>query len=198
MPPWSAVRIELLFALLVLGCDTEPEPPNDGGAGFGGANVASGGTLPTGGSSTGGRAGTGGRAATGGTGGANTGGHDTGGTATGGSGGATTRCSDASGCTLISDCCNCVIVPRGTPPPVTCTGECFVDMCTSYGIKLTQADVGCWGGFCVPLADPGNCNAAEVTCNGLAPTCPAGYDYPSVIDGCWGPCVVNGSCVSSG
>jgi hypothetical protein len=191
MQTWSVAKIQLLFALLVPGCDAEPEPPTDGGGGFGGADVASGGTTPTGGSSTGGKA------ATGGTGGANTGGRNTGGMATGGSGG-TTKCSTAADCLLLTDCCNCVIVPRGTPPPVTCTGECFVDMCTSYGIKLTQADVGCWAGFCVPLADPGNCNAAEVTCNGLPPTCPAGYDYPSVINGCWGPCVVNGSCVSSG
>ena len=121
-----------------------------------------------------------------------------GGPAAAGTGGGTPKCSTAADCLLLTDCCNCVVVPSGTPPPVTCAGECFVDMCTNIGITVTQADVGCWQGFCVPLADPGNCDAAEVTCNGVAPTCPAGYDYPSVINGCWGPCVVNGSCLSTG
>jgi hypothetical protein len=35
-----------------------------------------------------------------------------------------------------------------------------------------------------------------VTCNAPAPSCPNGY-WPSVIDGCWGPCVIEQSCLSS-
>ncbi len=121
-----------------------------------------------------------------------------GGAAVGGAGGATTRCSTAAECVLIDDCCNCVVARAGTPPPVACPVECDVDMCTNAGMDLSQINVGCWQGFCVPLADPGNCNATEVTCTWPTPRCPTGYDYPSVINGCWGPCVVNGSCVSGG
>ena len=159
-----------------------------GGMGFGGTGGASkidgtgGTTRPLG---TGGVAGTGGAIATGGT------------TSLGGTGGTTGRCSTSPGCTLINDCCNCVIVPTGTPAPVSCTSECKVNMCSLNSEQVAQGDVGCWYGFCAVLSDPGNCNAGEVQCHGIKPTCPAGY-LPAIVDKCWGPCVLQYSCVSTG
>ncbi|MBN2196696.1 MAG: hypothetical protein JW751_28060 [Polyangiaceae bacterium] len=35
----------------------------------------------------------------------------------------------------------------------------------------------------------GNCNVDDALCNTPAPVCPEGY-LPSVIDHCWGPCVL--------
>ncbi len=167
-------------AMLVLfftwvGCESEPPPPTGDGGEVGGS-LGQGGTTGTGG------------------GGRSPGGNSFGGA---GAGGITTKCSTAADCVLIDDCCNCVAARRGTPPPVACPVACDVDMCTNAGVDLSQVNVGCWQGFCVPLAEPGNCNAAEVACPWPAPRCPTGYDYPSVINGCWGPCVANGSCVST-
>ena len=127
------------------------------------------------------------------------GGRATGGiTSSGGSGGSTERCSTTSGCTLIDDCCNCALVPTGTPAPVSCPGvACDLDMCAQRSVPHTQADFGCSNGFCAVLSAPGDCNASEVTCSLVKPSCPAGY-LPAVVNHCWGPCIAEHGCVSTG
>jgi hypothetical protein len=155
-----------------------------GGAG-GEAGLVSGGT---GGATTGGAGGTGG-VATGGAGGS--GGVESGGT--GGAAGTGGACHDASDCTLVTDCCFCVAAPVGTPLPAGCPVFCESPACTAMG--FTNDDVDCLYGMCVVPAAEGSCYAESVTCDTPAPDCPDKY-WPSVIDGCWGPCVIEQSCVS--
>ncbi len=155
-----------------------------GGDGTGGDET--GGDLGTGGDGTGGD-GTGGDLGTGGDG--------TGGNGTGGTGGQWPECESASDCTLISTCCTCLVAPVGTPAPEGCDILCDTDLCTANGFG--RDDVACQHGFCGVVGADGTCNSEDVTCAASPPPCPTEY-LPSVVDGCWGPCVLQYSCLSAG
>ncbi len=117
---------------------------------------------------------------------------------TGGSGGSGPQwpeCESASDCALISTCCTCLVAPVGTPEPEGCSILCDTDLCTANGFG--RDDVACQHGFCGVVGADGTCNSEDVTCAASPPPCPAEY-LPSVVDGCWGPCVVQYSCVSAG
>jgi hypothetical protein len=142
-------------------------------AGVGG----SGGSAGTG--SSGGSTATGGRTATGGT--------ATGGTSTGGVGGASgghPECVTADDCQLISDCCSCLPVSKGTPTPFCMIAGCLQSACAARG--LTASDVACIAGRCTWSR---TCNPAGVTCLMASPMCPVGQ-APLVVGNCYsGGCV---------
>jgi len=114
---------------------------------------------------------------------------------TGGTGGQWPGCESASDCALISTCCTCMVAPVGTPEPEGCTILCETDLCTAQG--FSQQDVACQYGACSVVGSDGRCNAEDVTCASSPPPCPAEY-LPSVVDGCWGPCVLQYTCLSTG
>ncbi len=198
----------LVAAALVAACGSSK---GNGGSSGNGGGAASGGNSGNGGSSASGGSGTGGSSASGGsgTGGSGTGGTGTGGSGTGGgtggsggfSGGAgtpgiggsggtmaTPACTQASDCTLHSDCCNCVALAPGDQAPACNTKNCTVDACAKLGI--TSKNVACTAGACNAGID---CDPSTVTCQTAQPNCPAGQ-VPSVRGLCWGPCVLATAC----
>ncbi|NMC69733.1 MAG: hypothetical protein GYA57_06645 [Myxococcales bacterium] len=99
------------------------------------------------------------------------------------------ECTEAAGCTLHTDCCNCLaLAPREEPPPCGLP-ECFVTTCAARGI--TAEDVACAAGRCAVYT----CETDAVACEMLPPRCGAG-EVPSVRGMCWGPCVPATECVS--
>ncbi len=130
---------------------------------------------------------------------------DTGGATLGGAGAATggavgtgaalTRCESAADCVLIADCCTCTVTLVGTPMTDDCVTVCDQDQCT--GLLISEEDVVCWAGQCAVAGAEGNCDVTDVLCERIGPTCPEGY-LPSVVDRCWGPCVLEQSCLSGG
>ena len=119
------------------------------------------------------------------TGGTTTGG--IGGTRTGGAGGSFRRITariitTENDCQLISDCCNCLSMPKGSAAPSCNSGECFASVCETRGIKAT--DVACLNGRCTFSR---SCNPAGVTCAVPIAACPAGQAN-----------LIVGSCYSGG
>jgi hypothetical protein len=182
---------------------------DDDSGGTAGANSGgTAGTTPTGGvgpatggSATSGAAGTAaGGVATGGTSGAPTGGiaGDAGSAGSGVSGtGATAgeagrpstviECETAADCSMASDCCGCRSEPiRG--PRLECPLDCLRDACRDMNID--RSEVECSYGRCVIGR---SCDRSRVTCPALPPNCPEGT-VPSVLDGCWGPCLPPTEC----
>jgi hypothetical protein len=138
---------------------------------------STGGTSATGGASSGGSSGSGG-------------GESAGGTSSGGgsgeSGGTSGTCED---CTLYSDCCSCLALgPAEDPPYCDPNIACLVDQCSA--LRITDADLRCLSGTCSLTV---NCDATQVMCDMVEPTCPAG-EVPSVEDNCYGPCVAEELC----
>ena len=167
----------------------------DGSGGDGTGGDAGSAETGTGGDPGSGGTGTGGDPSTGGTGMGGDPGSGGSGAATGGTGGQWPACESESDCALISTCCTCMVAPVGTPEPEGCTILCETDLCTVHG--FSQDDVACQHGFCSVEGSDGRCNAEDVTCASSPPPCPSGY-LPSVVDGCWGPCVLENSCLSTG
>ncbi len=195
-----------------LGCggsvdELEGSAGTGGVAGTGGAGGGSGGEAGgTGGGETGGSGGAAGSAASAGQSGSGAGAGQAGSAGSGaaagtagsagasgeaGSGGSAPapECTDASQCTLFSDCCSCVaLAPGETVEP--CPALCFVDKCTELGIDPSKAPE-CQAGQCVVGFD---CDASKVVCtSAVPPSCEAG-EVPSVTGGCWGPCVPAHEC----
>ena len=212
-------RSSSVFGLLVLAlaaCGTKKAGP-DGGAGSTGADAASiagssgatAGAGATGVAGTPGNGGAGGAPATGvaGQGAAGTGvaGQGAAGSAGGGASGASggagagadggatgagggAECETAQDCMLASDCCACRAEPKGRPVD-SCPANCKIDVCRANEIE--QHEVACVHGRCV-LAR--RCDTAQgVTCLADPPACPAGT-VRSVLDSCWGPCLLPTEC----
>jgi hypothetical protein len=174
------------------------------GAGGGGGASTRGGSSGASGAAGKGGAGSGGSAGkSGGAGGALGGaaGNEGGGPGQGGSGeasgsagaggtGATTsgaECRTADDCMLVSDCCSCRAEAKSSEIAI-CDAECFVDSCTSE--QITDTEVTCSFGRCV-LAR--SCDRSQVTCRAAPPPCDGGT-IPSVLAGCWGPCLAPTEC----
>jgi len=102
------------------------------------------------------------------------------------------QCNADTDCRLWSDCCGCLILEPGEQAD-PCLENCITDRCAELGVS--EQDVSCNVGHCGIVS---TCNVEEVTCEALAPDCGAD-ELPSVVNGCWGPCVHAMSfCVSSG
>ncbi len=186
----------IALGVLVAACGDasgDGSTPESGGAGggTGGLTGGSGGSAGADGGAAGADGGAAGAdggmaGADGGTAGADGGtGGFTGGT--GGTGGQWPACESDSDCVLISTCCTCMTAPLGTPEPAGCNILCDTDLCTAQGVS--RNDVACERGFCGVVGADGTCNSEDVTCAANPPSCPADY-LPSVVDGCWGPCVI--------
>ncbi len=178
---WLAPLAISLAAAAALGAGCGDEASSSGA---GASSSGSGGESPTGGSggeiSTGG---SGGEVSTGGSGGS------------GGDGGAggqavvAAECLDATGCTLVDDCCDCMGYPSSQTPP-NCPQECIVGKCTQ--LQLPQVGASCEVGRCVLDA---SCASAEVSCDAPPPVCPAG-ETGAVVGGCWGGCIPVTECAA--
>ena len=90
--------------------------------------------------------------------------------------------------------------------PATCardawrcpTGMVFVSQCACVGRPPGNCTCGPSGWVCdagAPDAgDAVDCDPSHVLCNRIPPTCTGGGEVPSVVDRCWGPCVVFTRC----
>ena len=128
-----------------------------------------GGSIDNGETASGGSAGNGGSAGVGGS---------AGGMGTGG--GRSPECRDPGQCRLYSDCCTCVALGPDDPAPEPCPVDCALDQCTELGVTRAV----CAGGECSAGFD---CTG-RVTCPAAPVVCGQGQ-VPSVVRGCWGPCV---------
>jgi hypothetical protein len=101
------------------------------------------------------------------------------------------QCSTDADCRLWSDCCGCFILEPGEQAD-PCPDVCDQDVCAVLGIS--EQDVACHSGHCGIVS---TCNVEEVTCDVPPPDC-AEDELPSVVNGCWGPCVhATSFCVSA-
>jgi hypothetical protein len=90
------------------------------------------------------------------------------------------ECSEPAQCRLFSDCCTCVALGPDDPDPPSCPADCAQDQCREMGVTAPR----CKAGECIAAFD---CSG-HATCAALPPSCEPGL-LPSVIRGCWGPCV---------
>lgn len=169
------------------GGDGGGAPAGTGGAGQGGGDGGSGqGGAGQGGSGQGGA----------GQGGAGQGGTGQGGSASGGGGGgapvAARECDVAEDCQLVDDCCTCDAIPADVEPE-ECSANCFQSECSAQG-RPEKAAIACVAGRCVAGFD---CNWALTTCDAAPPNCGEG-STASVVDGCYGACVLTTECNSVG
>lgn len=180
----------LFFTILFsLGCGGNAEGDGDGGAsgsGTGATGAMAGGGSASGGTAGSGAGGLGGSAGIGGTSGSS-GSSGVGGGSTGGATGVPPECTDASQCTLFSDCCSCMALAPNEPAPVPCPATCLQDECSALGVST--ASIACAAGRCVAGIP---CDA-QVVCASLPPTCDPGM-VASTSGGCWGPCVPATEC----
>jgi hypothetical protein len=98
-----------------------------------------------------------------------------------------TECATDDDCRLVSDCCRCVSAPKGVTLDV-CYASCTQTMCIAEGVS--GSDDACVSGRCVLNR---SCDRAQVTCDSAPPECEPGM-IPSVVDGCYGPCVASTEC----
>lgn len=99
-------------------------------------------------------------------------------------------CLSADECILHDDCCRCDAYYVEDDPPPECDEECDVTMCEYLGVTAATCNLDdeIWG--CSPSID---CRASSAACEQAPPQCPEG-ELPTVIDGCWGPCLPATSC----
>ncbi len=173
----------------------------DGSSGKGGSDAGSGGTTAgatgagagAGGAESGGASGSAGATGGGGRSGAGAPSGGAAGTAAAGMAGVAglgyPECQTADDCMLQSDCCGCSSVPRDGRE--FCALDCVRDPCPEMG--LSSADVQCSYGRCVF----GRSCDYSAGCPTLPPACPEGA-LPSVVDGCWGPCLPPTECGNVG
>ncbi len=99
------------------------------------------------------------------------------------------ECVSDDDCELLSDCCSCLVAPKGKASLPYCEPTpCFADQCTASGIQKAS----CVAGTCIKGFE---CDSTQVYCNALPPLCEGG-EVPSVSEGCWGPCVPAVQCAS--
>ena len=100
-------------------------------------------------------------------------------------------CVNNQDCYLVSDCCSCLGVANGQAAPGCDLPECFGPRCEAEGFNGVEA-ASCSAGQCVAGFD---CDIAKVGCDEPQPECDPGLS-PTVIDGCWGPCLPVSQCAS--
>ncbi len=103
-------------------------------------------------------------------------------------------CTSNSDCEILSNCCYCAAVPRGTVPE-SCNIACPPESTPCVNLGVDISDVACWNGHCQLPYTYGNCNGTNLSCAGAAqiPYCPGGY-LPSVLDDCWSVCIEGAAC----
>jgi hypothetical protein len=155
-------------------------------AGAGSPSVAGAGSSSAGTSSSGGKGGAATGGASGATGGVTTGGTSPGGGGSAGSAGQATmsgaECEADEDCMLHDDCCSCSAEPKDVKVP-SCPAICIQSACSARGIP--GVGTKCVAKRCVLEL---SCNTSAVTCKAAQPTCASGQ-VPSVVEGCWGPCI---------
>ena len=158
------------------------------GTGAGSPSVAGAGNSSAGTSSGGGK---GGAATAGASTGGATGGVATGGMSAGGGGAAESadqapmsgaECEADEDCMLHDDCCSCSAEPKDVKVPA-CPAICIQSACSARGIR--GVGTRCVAKRCVLGL---SCNASMATCAAMQPSCASGL-IPSVVEGCWGPCI---------
>lgn len=176
----------LASSLVVLGCGSSVSTTS--GAGAAGGSGGSGGTGAGGGSggvgAQGGAGGSGGSGAAAGQGGQG---------AQGGQGGLASypECDEDADCTILNDCCSCSATFVGENV-VPCGQDCDVPRCDELG---HAGKAQCQAGRCVAAF---SCNALDVECDSIPPTCEPGH-VPLVAGGCWqGSCVPATECAAVG
>jgi hypothetical protein len=164
------------LACVVVACGDDGAPTGSGGGTTTSSGGGEGGTTTT---ATGG-AGQGGGAQGGGAqGGGAQGGASTGGAGQGGGDVGAPECTQDADCTLSSNCCECAGRPNGEMPP-TCTANCLIDECASFGLAPT-AKAECRAGRCVA---PISCDEGSVVCASPSPVCGDGL-APIIVGGCY-------------
>jgi hypothetical protein len=103
------------------------------------------------------------------------------------------ECSEASDCAVVNDCCNCSAAPADMLPPCE-NQECFAPLCDGNFGPPYMPEAACLVGTCV-LAQIG-CDLAEVTCEMAEPPPCNESMVRSVINDCYGPCVLPSMCTS--
>ena len=158
------------------------------GTGAGSPSVAGAGNSSAGTSSGGGKGGaaTAGASTGGATGGVATGGMSAGGGGAAGSAGQApmsgAECEADEDCMLHDDCCSCSAEPKDVKVPA-CPAICIQSACSARGIR--GVGTRCVAKRCVLGL---SCNASMATCAAMQPSCASGL-IPSVVEGCWGPCI---------
>jgi hypothetical protein len=103
------------------------------------------------------------------------------------------QCGQASDCAVVNDCCSCGAAPADMIPPCD-IGECLVGVCDgNFGAPYVP-EAACLVGSCV-LA-PVGCNVGAVTCEVEPPPPCVDGTVRSVINDCYGPCVLPSMCTS--
>ena len=98
------------------------------------------------------------------------------------------ECRQDSDCFIVNNCCQCTANSQ-TDVVKDCPGNCLVDTCT--GDNLDGVVAACRSGVCEFANVP--CSEGPVACDEAMPNC--GPDREStVIDGCWGPCMLPRYC----
>lgn len=102
-------------------------------------------------------------------------------------------CSEAGDCAVVNDCCSCGAAPVDMVPPCD-VPECFAPVCDgNFGAPYVP-EAACLVGTCV-LA-PVSCNIGEVTCEVEPPPPCVDGTARSVINDCYGPCVLPSMCTT--
>jgi hypothetical protein len=103
------------------------------------------------------------------------------------------ECGEASDCAVVNDCCSCSAAPVDMVPPCG-MGECFAPLCDgNFGAPYVP-EAACLVGTCV-LEQVG-CDLGVVTCEVEAPPACTDSLVRSVINDCYGPCVLPSMCAS--
>jgi hypothetical protein len=92
------------------------------------------------------------------------------------------ECEADEDCMLHDDCCSCSAEPKDVKVPA-CPAICIQSACSARGIQGVSPR--CVAKRCVLEL---SCDASEVTCKAAQPSCASGQ-VPSVVEGCWGPCI---------
>lgn len=90
-------------------------------------------------------------------------------------------------CTLRPSASECAALDG--PAVCGCDGVTYDNECFAWAAGQSAIRVG--------ACDAVDCDESHALCDAIPPICPAGQ-VPSVVGGCWGPCVPTSSCTDTG
>lgn len=103
------------------------------------------------------------------------------------------ECAVAADCTVVNDCCSCGAAPVNMVP-ICEENECFAPQCDANFGPPYVPEATCNLGGCALV--PVSCRLSDVECDAAQPPACEGGTIRSVIDGCYGPCVLPSMCIS--